>query len=740
MPGRWPWLTGCPIYAMIKRLLFSLGLLALLAPAAQAQAPTDNPYRTFYGNVLTHWTDSLPWNRVFDITNYSGQTMVMRYTAARDAAVAAGGGVVYFPAGTYNFEDNIFFAPNVIIRGETPVQPVAKQADFAPPTRFVFPEYIPTFTGNGTPNSTAFKRIAVNQAGVSNTGIVYVDVNHARISISGQGTRTVMTPKGSTNWSTDNNRNGLIFGVRQNNAASPSSAVPDTGQLGWQRHVEVSSTNISMYIRNPVLANCRLNDFENNTVHPVANASYFQPGYKAYRRVGSNRVYSPVDSAVMAPFDYTNHTAISVNRKAAVTFAEPEDEPDLFRPGVEIRDNWIYHTMWKGVTIAGLGLIADGNEMYDKRGKKVYLQVDGREFHRNNAATFENRGIDYSGWNVTITRNKLEVRRHTFPSGYGSVDGEGILLQECCGGTSAMGALIRHNDMTGGGYIGLWKTRDIHNVTIDSNNLAGNEIFALANTNGANNSLTPYGLSNLRIADNYNVSSIDVDGNKGGTSSIIINNTGLGTGTLRYPCHVASVNNVGFTERPCTPDSVAVFPEVTLANPGADALYLTNVPATIQLDAVMTSGTADSLYFYEGTRIIARQGGANSSFTWAVPPGNGVYFLTVRARDAQRNFAWAPVRKIQVCRDCDYTGVVNGVKGGRPSTRFQVWPNPAASSLNLPASMQAQALQVTDLAGRVLISQSQPGQQVAVGSLPAGLYQVRVKTATGIMTAQFIKQ
>ena len=158
---------------------------AYLYSVPPANGPTDNPIATRYGTGAYPWTDTIHWSSVFNITDYGGNggdtaDDTAAFNAARDAAFAAGGGVVYFPAGTYYFADTIYLKDGVVLRGATPVNGDAKSGTYDPPTNFEFPAYVPTFSGTGTPNSTAFKKIlTTNPQTDSNIGIVNVDINRA---------------------------------------------------------------------------------------------------------------------------------------------------------------------------------------------------------------------------------------------------------------------------------------------------------------------------------------------------------------------------------------------------------------------------------------------------------------------------------------------------------------------------------------------------------------------------------
>ena len=716
----------------MKYLFLCIIMLALCwqPSTATAQiAPTDNPYFSFYGPKAGHWTDSLPWGNIFNINNYTGATMVERYNAARDAASAAGGGVVYFPAGTYQFEDNIQLVSNVIIRGTTPTDYVAMDSTFAPPTRFEFPQYIPSFVAPGTPNSTAFKYITA-VANSQNTGIVYVDINRAGITMRYQNTMQVQTRAGLKTWNADNNRNYIVFGVRSNNVASPDGNIPTATMAGWERFSSRFAANIGMSSKgNMIVANCRINDRWRNAVHPISDDSYVQPGYM-WDSGGAPTPASPGK----VWFRYTDHHGISVGRKSASPFAEPDIEPDLFTPGNEIRDNWVYKTMRVGIYAAGQNLVIDGNVIRDSTNKRVYVHPTGTRYNTNNAATYENRGIDWSGWHVTVTNNAAQVTRHRMKdTPYSSVDGEGILIQECCGGTSINGALIRHNDMTDGGYIGIYKMRDVFNVTIDSNNLGNQRIWVDANTNGQ-----VYALVSTNVDDNYNVNSIIMRGDVGGAGAFVRRNQG--TGAISASCHVVMQNNIGLTEPPCVAVQPGVFPEVVLASPTTD-LDFQSVTASVDFDAFVTAGTPDSLFYYVNTELVHATTAANPFYTWPLPQANGLYQVAVKARDAAGREGWSNHRNINYCVNCIATSTQQLQGNGK----LAAFPNPTNGDLNftLPSNSIPYHITVTDLTGKTVHrSIIMPGGQptVYMQKLSPGTYLVEARGTDGRHMARVVKQ
>lgn len=495
--------------------------------------PADNPIASLYGNNAYPWTNELKWGCVYNIKDFNGGNAGDRFNAARDAASANGGGVVYFPAGTYNFNDGIQLADGVVIRGDTPGVKDAKSDSYQPPTKLVFPKYEPKLSGSGTPNDTAFKTITTSSPNTdSNIGLVDVEVNRAAIALRSD------IDKGT-------NQNIVIFGVRSNNVAEPEPTVPDTSfQEPWQRYSYRFATNIKVNaFANILVANNRVND--------NITDNYDQPGYKIQARK-NNSIITFEGGEV--PFNYTNHYGIAVNRGKSGGFkngATPQQEPGLFRKGIVIRDNWVYHTMRVAIHASGDGLIIKDNIVRDEAGKQWWVDPTGKK-ETTGAVTLENRAIDWSGANVLVDGNDYQVYRHRIGnSKYLSTDGEGILIQECCGGTVVNGATISNNQ--GNAYIGLYKVRDIKDVKITGNRLNSNItntslIYVVADTNDR-----PFSVENVLVKDNQVAGSILVKGSAGGSGNVIENNVGDGSGNISYSCSVNEVrNNQGFEVKPCS--------------------------------------------------------------------------------------------------------------------------------------------------------------------------------------------
>ena len=569
-------------------------LLFLFSKSIIAQTPTDNPYRTRYGSIIPaapfHWTDSIRWNNVVNILDYAN--LVVRiddpgeeddaylqnnwlpaFTAAQNALVAAGGGVIFFPFlgpkydgdggidpgkdSAYFFSDHLRLKSNVILRGETPPNLDARNANFTPPSYFEFPRYRGG-TSVSVNNNTAFKEITVDTTGIvgpgrpgfRNIGIVYLDINRGRFAAHPTFTIAVANEKP---------RNVLILGIRSNNVAVPERKVPDdlpatpaaVDRLAkrWSWHL---AANIDVYVSaNCVVAGCRMNDYLNNTgrgtLRRILDNSFNQSNY--IPKVCRDVPCSPTPS--QAKFDYNAHYGVLLNRlkKTGYNIADvgfqsnstPDMEPELFAPGNIVIDNWIYKTSRVAIQAAGNGLIVKGNITKDDNVKQAAIGPNGsnclcQDYPPNNTPTFENRGIDVAGWNVLVDNNTVESFRHKLiPSNKYSGDGEGWYFQGVYG-TTARDLTFSNNTYIGStdgfcdailntftnkGFNGITNTNSIQNVRVFNNDNGG--IPFRVESNG-----TPpiaYTIQGLKIYNNTNLHSIRIKATGCGDSAFVTNNT-----------------------------------------------------------------------------------------------------------------------------------------------------------------------------------------------------------------------
>ncbi|MEM1325670.1 MAG: PKD domain-containing protein [Bacteroidota bacterium] len=584
--------------------------------------PNDNPINAYYGTGEYPWTDEINWGNVVNILDFGGDNTgtndnLAAFTAATSAPSLATGGVVYFPAGTYNFSDHLYLPDGIMIRGDNPLpgEDNALQTTFNLPTKFEFPAYIFTESGNGTDNSTAFKfiRLEPSIADVAdNVGVVYVDVNRAGINLKAND-----KPNAT-------GRNMVIFGVRTNNVGQPTPGVPSAskGQNAYQRHCFRFTFNILAYnSANILIANTRHNDNVTDTY-----------SYDSYIVDDGG---TPVDlTNGKAKFNFVEHYVMEVGQgSGGCSAGTPTTCPENFRPGIDIRDNWMHHEMRVGIIARGQGLKIRNNVITDNTNKVAWVHPTGNRLV-GNATTLENRGIDWAGWDVTVADNDIQVFRHKLKDGpYLSIDGEAILIQECCGGTLVNGVDITGN--TANSYIGIYKMRDIQDAYIANNVVSTGDtdidiIYVNANTNAAT-----YKVDNTIVENNT------LSGGKAnilfwgsgapGSGNIIRNNTSTG-GMIRYSCFTNPTfsNNSGFSVDPCSGSSAQPAP-TTFGATETDAIRVYPNPTLDEVSIELNYEDKASILVTDilGRQVYFEEDAKHQEYINLKRFGSGTYLLKI---------------------------------------------------------------------------------------------------------------
>ena len=112
----------------MKKNLFSLCFGILLS--ITTMSAMTNPIADYYNGVEGYpvWTNEVKWNNVITMTNMnSGALNFAEFKTQRDILYAQGGGVLYYPAGTYNFDipdtpngEGLMLKKGVVIVGAIP--------------------------------------------------------------------------------------------------------------------------------------------------------------------------------------------------------------------------------------------------------------------------------------------------------------------------------------------------------------------------------------------------------------------------------------------------------------------------------------------------------------------------------------------------------------------------------------------------------------------------------------------
>jgi hypothetical protein len=829
------------IQTVMKHKLTILFLLCCTAFSLHAQ-PTDNPYRSRYWSEMPaapfHWTDSLRWNNVVNISNYSNLVRKVRdfssnfeedslndwllaFQAAQTQVLSTGGGVIYFPKlpqkvyltpgadSSYYFSDNLLLRSNVILRGPTPTVTDAKSNGFSPDAFLEFPKYVyKGDQGVNTDNNTAFKEITIDpaesgpgQPGFKNIGLVYMDINRGRISA--HPTFTSITVGTQTNIGVANQkpRNYLILGIRSNNVAIPDlnipSAIQASGSQEWHRWPWRFGSNIDIYVAaNCIIAGCRLNDYQNNTNanRLIQNDDFAQAGYKP-KPASNEPACSP--SPEQAKFDYNRHYGIILNRlkktgyNSTLSFQSnsgPQQEPELFAPGNMVVDNWVYKTSRVAIQATGLGLVIKGNIMKDVLGKESIIDATGQNCLRSDYSgstppTFENRGIDFSGWNVRIENNETEVYRiKLLPSNAYSSDGEGWYYQGVGGGT-ARNIWVSGNTFIGNsaglcdalsssnrkGFNGFANTVNLQNIKVINNNFGG--IPFRIQTQG-----TPpanYTIQGLEVSGNTNLHSIEVRADGCGDESKVFNNSktispvpSCGIPDLNIDCFTSlnadpsqrnENSNTGFSTYPpnpngddrpgcanvCPTQTGCALMSLSITDPtDPGVVYQPNTNVFFNVKYSSPGCQPDSLILYKNQGIVVQkitsanlQQGTDIDqlfVSYSTPPSGLCESLyAVIYKD---NFS----RQSSIYNVC----LVSSEKMLSQSTDVKMYPNPASGTLHFEfeGTDGYSKFLLTDLMGRALMTESLPfgHTTISVSDLALGTYLVRLQIKNQWLTKRLV--
>lgn len=439
----------------------------LKAQNENTDIPTDNPVRK-YG---LDWTNDFEWQQVISIDRAEGNTLEQRLENAQQELAKRGGGVVFFPKGTYYFRDYIRLKPGIVLRGSEPVNsekhnPVvpheypkafidAREPRYTLGTYFIFPRYNPVFTGSGTPVSTAFK--GIRSAEPENTefcGVVNINIDNGHIAL---GTRQAL----KKNYKARKMKgNLLVFGCILSHTAVATAQVPQPFQHGWQRFTDVNFGAITLYACQNVLV-------ANNRIPESTNGNFLMPACKLYpdkqaMKKGENLTTHDVW------FDYDNRTGIRINfmpvlhqlkiweiheeLDRAVQNGTHENyvTPGTLAKGIVIRNNYIFSTGHGGIKTTGDGAYVAFNIVRCKP-SVVLPTANGlyMDAHVNDV-----RGIEVRGWRWTIEGNDYEVHSNYTPNGIKYNDGEG-LMHESWENVGVRDSKIINN--TGNRYICFWR-------------------------------------------------------------------------------------------------------------------------------------------------------------------------------------------------------------------------------------------------------------------------------------------
>lgn len=452
--------------------------LASALSLAAAADPTDNPVATCYDGPEGYpaWTDRIPWQRVINMRTYDqGKTNFEKFESARDELAAQGGGVLYYPAGTYDFTQmpadgptgrGLMLKSGVVIRGETPPgKPWARDGKLELATKFIFG--FQKRRGGEVPRAWNLIGLAPGKGqgvkDVQDVGIAWVELTGAVVYF-GPDVQWGPTWDSAKSW------------LSRRVAPAWAKRVPD-GQHPLDPFVGGETKYLGMG-RGRLVFGCSLLD-------SCVTCDYLSLGaaddFHTERFTGRIGVYG--SEAFVANnflpasrknfkyqqggrtdlFDYGKTMGLDVNKDLLGWVRDDGKCPGYFAAGVVVRDNWVFNHGHKGYNLSGNWgtFVRNHNERkFLESGDDVYglgggwtLTLDGKDVAKGASDNLA-RAFDLAGKNLWIDHNTF----NNCGSEPGN-DGEGILCQ-LHGGTHLYSWAITHNtyDRQRGepSYLGGW--------------------------------------------------------------------------------------------------------------------------------------------------------------------------------------------------------------------------------------------------------------------------------------------
>jgi len=433
-------------------------------------------------------------------------------------------------------------------------------------------------------------------------------------------------------------------------------------------------------------------------------------------------------------------------------------------------DNWVYKTNRVGLWVAGQGMEIRRNVIRDSATmgtsatpKQVWLSPGFGEIQRSFSATYENRGIDFGGSEITIDSNDVQMRTFFFPESgqYGSIDGEGIMDQGNGGGTKPNGIYITNNIVDGdrddctNPTIGLYNTLEANNIVYRGNKFTGNSGCLQVQ-------MRDFTMTNVLMENNTGIKQMQFYGNGGGYNCVARNNVGS-PGIMDVSCYVILENNTNLTLRTTgcrtnLPNAIdtSAFPAVVLASPLKDTLF-TIAPANFQLEAQVIRGTADSVVFYRDAFTRLGKGFAAGNglwfFQWTPPALDGKYYITANSYYTPQGGPRVRLKAQPILFEInDGDPFVNNPQDTilsakpvftKPKGQIFLYPNPATSQFAVQVPNEEKIIQIEaiDITGRSqkLISNDE-NIWFQTGGLPSGIYTLRVHTKSGSYFSRLVKR
>eukprot|EP00730_Choanoeca_flexa_P002492 TRINITY_DN11069_c0_g1_i3.p1 TRINITY_DN11069_c0_g1~~TRINITY_DN11069_c0_g1_i3.p1 ORF type:complete len:490 (+),score=98.81 TRINITY_DN11069_c0_g1_i3:154-1470(+) len=402
------------------------------------------------------------WSNVFNVKDYDSD-----YDKAAADAAKSGGGVVYYPAGTYKLSKSITLVSNVVIRGEpiyTPAKSGTKPGKLEPKTVFQCPDKEHLGFFNNDKDATNLGIINIDSDGCA--VMLWPNLSPAKVSMKDYWYEaTKVEGSGSNKVVVGNRIRNVVLGNPDPSMAdwSLSNGLNTTYGLGasdpWPWRF---STAIGVYTAsNALIGNNLLDKASRSAKTSVA-------GFKNIEFPYDNRYGIDVNSIL--------YGGVLGKTSGGPCKASASNSPYFFARGVVVRDNYIYQNgrvglSWSGGDdgkTPGSGAVIYNNHVEGAQKSTCYT-IDGSK-PATGHDTNENRGYNQGGYGSNVTSNTGHIWRQKTPDGYETVDGEGILHQ-CSANSDSYRSYWHSNDLTGSesGPIWFYKLDNtIDNVVTDN--------------------------------------------------------------------------------------------------------------------------------------------------------------------------------------------------------------------------------------------------------------------------------
>lgn len=500
----------------MNRVLNIAACMCCLWHITLAQIPTNNPLEEFYGQSEGYpaWSDNIRWHNVINMATYTnGANNFEKFENARDQLYAQGGGVLYYPAGIYEFDvpdgpngRGLMLKSGVVIRGEMPPAndrkavttlnrlQITQHGLTSNPTKFVFTrlDYSDSLPGLAGPAEHRGKipkmwnMIGCTPADAQYVGIAWVEIEYGFVYFGfnidqawaqwrthyayagqakgawsnriGDGTHPLDIFMGTYEWGQANARMGshrFVFGTHLKNATISNYAANRSPFSSWKTEHGgwQFGGRLGVYGRHIFIAN--------NCISKPTAWFYFDQE----ARPGNG---FPAGGFVRQVYEYANCLGIDVNKNLLSGIKSRcvvSDSNGFYANDIIIKQNWVYNHGNKNYEVAGKWVVIQEN-IASKDPLTLLNIFDGTQLpavvHKSsyraqaaaNAEDYMNRAFDYGGWNVWFHNNRYE--------GTGSIgnDGEGILCQRH-GGVEAFSIAMTDNEQGPTGQAGYLAPYDV---------------------------------------------------------------------------------------------------------------------------------------------------------------------------------------------------------------------------------------------------------------------------------------